>query len=70
MRFQAPLRWQNWFYLGYDHYPWPGDERFGVSIGRFYLGYSDKWFHQNGTHHPAGWCFGRLGKDNMLIERR
>lgn len=51
------------FYIGWNNHPFPpvndtdyGDETFGVSIGRFYVG------HYNGS----GWCAGVLDENGCL----
>lgn len=38
MRFQTPLALQHLFYLGLDTRARSGDERFGIGLGRLYLG--------------------------------
>jgi hypothetical protein len=70
MRFQTPRCIANWFYLAYNQYAFMGEQVFGVSIGRLYLGYYGHWFDRSGAVEPAGWCFGWLDKKGNLIEKR
>lgn len=44
MRFSTPLRFADWFYLSVNTAAPAGDEQFGLSVGRLYLGrYCDGW---------------------------
>lgn len=64
MRFSTPARLSRFFYLGVDTSSPPGDERFGLAIGRLYLGHYGP--DVNIPTYPKGWAFGILDSAGSL----
>lgn len=56
MRISTPYRISEWFYIGLNTTATdPGDEQFGLSVGRLYLG-----------RYCDGWCSGILTQEGTL----
>lgn len=52
---------KKWFYFGINRKAGPGDEVFGISIGRLYFGYYAKGCAEN-----EGFAFGWLDQNDAL----
>jgi hypothetical protein len=62
MKFSTPMSISNWFYLGWNFVNNSGgEERFGISIGRFYVGY-----YSAGMPGVSGFCAGILDANGCL----
>lgn len=54
----------NWFYFGMNLKARPGDEMFGISFGRFYVGY----YRPGHSPDVDGWAIGFLDENDVLIQ--
>jgi hypothetical protein len=73
MKIQTPARIRKVFFFSLNTRAMLGDEKFGVSIGRFYVGYYGNkkklqsvlgWFNKEVV--PYGWACGFLSKNGFL----
>lgn len=73
MKISTPIELQDMIYLAFDTKAKPGEERFGIGIGRLYLGYYGSrdrlqralgWFDKNIV--PSGWAAGIVNDKGTL----